>query len=137
MEKWKRWQDWVALAAGVVAALAPVFTDTTTRATWTMVVLGVLTIAASVYSLAKPGDVLSEGSHLVLGALLIILAGAVARPGRSKRVVLSACRPVEWKIAAPIAISRSGEIAISSIPPKGTVGVSASTPAIRSIGVSG
>ena len=72
MEKWKRWQDWVALAAGVVAALAPVFTDTTTRATWTMVVLGVLTIAASVYSLAKPGDVLSEGSHLVLGALLII-----------------------------------------------------------------
>ena len=72
MEKWKRWQDWVALAAGVVAALAPVFTDTTTRATWTMVVLGVLAIAASVYSLAKPGDVLSEGSHLVLGALLII-----------------------------------------------------------------
>lgn len=72
MQKWTRWQDWVALAAGLAAALAPLVTDTTTSATWTMVVLGVLIIAASVYSLAMPGDVISEGSHAVLGALLVI-----------------------------------------------------------------
>ena len=72
MQKWTRWQDWVALAAGLAAALSPLVTDTTTSATWTMVVLGVLIIAASVYSLAMPGDVISEGSHAVLGALLVI-----------------------------------------------------------------
>jgi SPW repeat-containing protein len=72
MRTWTRWQDWVALAAGVVAALAPLVTDTSTRATWTMVVMGVLIVAAAVYSLALPGDVIAEGSHAVLGALLLI-----------------------------------------------------------------
>ena len=74
MQKWTRWQDWVALIAGVAALLAPLVTETDTRATWTMVILGGLTALASLYSLANPGarDTLSESSHAVLGVLLFL-----------------------------------------------------------------
>lgn len=72
MRKWTRWQDWVALVAGVCVVVEPLFVDTTTTATWTMVVLGALIALASVYALAMPGDVISQGSHVVLGALLIL-----------------------------------------------------------------
>ena len=74
MQKWTRWQDWVALIAGVVALLSPLVTETDTTATWTMVVLGALTVLASLYSLGAPGerDSMSEGTHIVLGVLLFI-----------------------------------------------------------------
>lgn len=74
MHKWTRWQDWVALVAGAIALLAPLVTTTDARATWTMVVLGGLTVLASAYSLYSPGeqDTMSEGSHAVLGVLLFI-----------------------------------------------------------------
>ena len=74
MRKWTRWQDWVALAAGVYAILAPIWTDTTTKATWTMVVLGAVTAVVSLYSLAMPGeqDLFSEGGHVILGVLFFI-----------------------------------------------------------------
>lgn len=69
-----RWQDWVALIAGVVALLAPLVTTTDTRATWTMVILGGLTVIASAYSLLAPNAraTMGEGSHAVLGVLLFI-----------------------------------------------------------------
>ncbi|HET6625211.1 MAG TPA: SPW repeat protein [Nocardioidaceae bacterium] len=72
MRKWTRWQDWVALVAGVYGFLSPLWTDTTSEATWTMVVLGVITALVSLYSLAMPGDVISEGAHVVLGILFFI-----------------------------------------------------------------
>lgn len=74
MRKWTRWQDWLALIAGVAALLAPLVTETDTTATWTMVILGGLTALAALYSLNSPGerDTLSEGSHAVLGVLLFI-----------------------------------------------------------------
>ena len=72
MQRWTRWQDWVALVAGAYALLSPIWTNTTTAATWTVVVLGVLTVLASVWSLAMPGDVISEGAHAVLGVLFFI-----------------------------------------------------------------
>ncbi|WP_109474612.1 SPW repeat protein [Ornithinimicrobium cavernae] len=72
MKKWTRWQDWAALLAGAYAALAPLWTETTTRATWTMVALGVLTAAVSLWSLATPDDRNSEIAHVVLGALFVI-----------------------------------------------------------------
>ena len=67
MKKWTRWQDWVALIAGVYAFLSPIWTDTDQTATWTMVVLGVVTAAVSLWSLAMPGDLISEYAHAVLG----------------------------------------------------------------------
>lgn len=74
MKKSTRWQDWVALIAGVIALLAPLVTTTDTRATWTMVILGGLTVLASAYSLFAPGEreSMQEASHAVLGVLLFI-----------------------------------------------------------------
>ena len=74
MRQWTRWQDWVALAAGLCALLSPLVTETETSATWTMVVLGALLVLASAYSLYRPGDMdkFSEGSHAVLGLLLFL-----------------------------------------------------------------
>lgn len=72
MNKWTRWQDWVALLAGGYAALAPIWTETDRTATWTMVVLGVVLVLVSLWSLAVPGDRTSEYAHVVLGALFFV-----------------------------------------------------------------
>ncbi|HET9501833.1 MAG TPA: SPW repeat protein [Marmoricola sp.] len=72
MQKWTRWQDWVALVVGVYAFLSPIWTDTDTTATWTMIVLGVLTALAALWSLALPDATISEYSHAVLGVLFFI-----------------------------------------------------------------
>ena len=57
VKRWSHPQDFVALAAGVYAALSPIWTTTTTAATWTVVVLGVVTAALAGLSLARPGMV--------------------------------------------------------------------------------
>ena len=72
MAKWTRWQDWAALVVGVYAFLSPIWTDTTTTATWTLVVLGVVTAAVSLWSLADPASVVSEWGHAVMGVLLFV-----------------------------------------------------------------
>lgn len=72
MKKWSRWQDWVALIVGVYAFLSPIWTETNTTATWTLVILGALTAAASVWSLAYPGSQESEYVHAGLGVLLFV-----------------------------------------------------------------
>ncbi len=72
MKKWTRWQDWVAVLAGAYAIVSPIWTTTTTRATWTMVALGALTALAGLWSLAMPDNVVSDGAVAVLGVLLFI-----------------------------------------------------------------
>ena len=72
MQKWTRWQDWAAAVVGLYALLSPIWTETTTRASWTMVVLGVVTILVAQASLAMPGNVVSEGAVAVLGVLFFI-----------------------------------------------------------------
>ena len=42
MKSWNRMQDAVAVVLGVFAALSPMWLDTTDRAMWSLVVLGVL-----------------------------------------------------------------------------------------------
>ncbi len=64
-------QDFVPLAAGIYALLAPIWTDTTTKATWTMVVLGVVTALAALAELVRPDLMSLEGLTLVLGAAFI------------------------------------------------------------------
>jgi hypothetical protein len=68
----RRWQDWVALVAGVYALLSPIWTTTEGTATWTMVALGVLLAVASLWSIAMPGAVISEWTHVGLGVLFVI-----------------------------------------------------------------
>jgi len=72
MRKWTRWQDWVALVAGVYAALSPIWTQTTTVASWTMVVLGVILAVNALWSLAMPEMVISEYVHAGAGLLMFI-----------------------------------------------------------------
>ncbi|MGH3509739.1 MAG: SPW repeat protein [Nocardioidaceae bacterium] len=72
MQKWTRWQDWVGLVVGVYAFLSPIWTNTTTRATWTVVVLGVITALVSLWALWMPGQVILEGALAALGVLFFI-----------------------------------------------------------------
>lgn len=72
MQKWTRWQDWLAFVAGAYAALSPLWTDTSTKATWTMVVLGVVTAAIALWSLAMPADRVSEYALVAMGVLFVI-----------------------------------------------------------------
>ncbi|ANY05451.1 SPW repeat domain-containing protein [Pseudonocardia sp. HH130630-07] len=69
---WQRWQDWAALVIGVLTALSPLVTTTNAAAAWTMVVLGVVLAATSLWSLGVPGSVASEWVHGVLGVLLFL-----------------------------------------------------------------
>ncbi len=71
MRKWTHPLDLVALAAGVYAALSPIWTDTTDEATMTMVVLGVVTAGVALYSLSRPGEI-AEGLMALMGVLFII-----------------------------------------------------------------
>lgn len=72
MRKWTRWQDWTALIIGAYAFLSPIWTNSDTRATWTMVILGVVTALVSVWSLAMPASKVSEYSHAALGVLFFV-----------------------------------------------------------------
>ncbi|NUS43427.1 MAG: SPW repeat protein [Mycobacteriaceae bacterium] len=67
-----RWQDWAAVVIGAVAALSPLWTDTSHRSAWTMVILGVLLALTGLWSLAQPASVGSEYSHMFLGAVLFL-----------------------------------------------------------------
>lgn len=69
---WRRWQDWTAVAIGVLTALSPIVVATDVAALWTLVVFGVLIAAAGLWSLAAPGSVASEYAHVVLGVLLFV-----------------------------------------------------------------
>ncbi len=72
MRKWTRWQDWVALVVGVYALLSPIWTSTSMAATWTMVILGVLSALAALWSLAMPENVISEYVHAAFGVLFFL-----------------------------------------------------------------
>ncbi|HEY8282411.1 MAG TPA: SPW repeat protein [Leifsonia sp.] len=72
MNKWTRWQDWVAVAVGLYVALSTIWTAHTGASVPLMLVLGVLLIAAGVWSLAMPGLVSMEWIHVALGVLLFI-----------------------------------------------------------------
>jgi len=71
MKKWTRWQAWVALSAGAYAALSPTWTETDTTATRTMVVLGVVTAAIALGSLAMSEHRISEYALVIMGVLFI------------------------------------------------------------------
>lgn len=69
---WSRWQDYVEVVLGVVAALSPLWVDTSTAAMWTMIALGALIALDGLWSLAQPGAIASESIEIVFGVLLFI-----------------------------------------------------------------
>jgi len=69
---WRRWQDWVALVAGVYAFLSPIWTPTVSKATTTLVILGIVAAVVALVSLAMPGLVALEWATVVIGVLTFI-----------------------------------------------------------------
>ncbi|WP_288026998.1 SPW repeat protein [Arthrobacter sp.] len=72
MKKWTKWQNWVAVAAGLYAALASIWTTSDGKAATTLVVLGILTIIAGLVNLSMPRMPSVEWAQGVLGVLLFI-----------------------------------------------------------------
>ncbi|GAA1060676.1 SPW repeat domain-containing protein [Agromyces bracchium] len=72
MKKWTRWEDWVAIAAGLAVALSTMFLEPMGASVSIMVVLGVLLVASGIVNLAWPGMVAMEYVQGGLGILLII-----------------------------------------------------------------
>jgi len=73
MKRWTRWQDWVAVAAGLCAALVSIWMAPSSAAgMYMLLILGVLMIAAGVWSLAAPGLVSMEWVIGAMGVLLFI-----------------------------------------------------------------
>ena len=71
MQKWTRWQAWVAAVAGICAALSPLVIEMGDTATWTMVVLGVVTAAVALGSMAMADDRISAYALVLMGVLFI------------------------------------------------------------------
>ena len=80
-------QDVVALVAGIYAFLSPMWTTTTTRATWTMVVLGVITALVALAEMVRPDMVPLEGLMVILGAAFIVAPWVMG---------FSTTRPMAW-----------------------------------------
>jgi hypothetical protein len=72
MKKWTRWEDWVAVGVGLVAAVAALVLPTMGASMMWMLILGVLLIASGVVNLAMPGMAAMEYVQLALGALLFV-----------------------------------------------------------------
>jgi hypothetical protein len=72
MKKWTRWEDWVAVVAGLVVALSTLMVAPMGASVAMMVTLGVLLIISGVVNLAWPGMVAMEYVQGALGLLLLI-----------------------------------------------------------------
>ncbi|WP_460934010.1 SPW repeat protein [Phycicoccus ginsengisoli] len=65
-------QDIIPLVVGIYAALAPIWTTTTTKTTWTMVVLGAVTAVLALVEMVRPDMMSVEGLMAAMGVLFFI-----------------------------------------------------------------
>ncbi|GAA5090007.1 SPW repeat protein [Microbacterium yannicii] len=72
MNKWTRWEDWVAVVVGLVAAVAALLIPPMGASMPWMLIVGILLIVAGVMNLAMPGMVAMEYVQLALGAVLFV-----------------------------------------------------------------
>lgn len=74
MKAWTRWQDWVALVAGLYAALSPIWVSTTHEggAVASLIALGALIVITTVVSLARAGGAVTEWLTALWGVLLFV-----------------------------------------------------------------
>ncbi|MDD0857380.1 SPW repeat protein [Arthrobacter alpinus] len=84
MKRWNRWQDYVAVVAGLVAALSTLWTTQQSGSMVMMIGCGVLLMASGIWNLMSPGQPVAEWVQMVLGALLFVspwLAGYTTHMG--------------------------------------------------------
>ena len=72
MKKWSRWQDYVAVVAGLFAALSTIWTTQQASSRVMMIGVGVLLVLSGVWNLMSPGMPVAEWVQMILGALLFI-----------------------------------------------------------------
>jgi hypothetical protein len=72
VKKWTRWQDWVALVAGVYAILSPLWTTTLAVASGTLILLGVITALVALASLAEPEAMVVQWLMAAVGVVVFI-----------------------------------------------------------------
>src|SRR6478609_10364950 len=72
VKKWYRWQDYVAVAAGLFTAVAVLFTRQQNMSTTLMLVFGGLLVVSGIVNLAMPGTPVMEYAQAVLAAVLIL-----------------------------------------------------------------
>ena len=72
MKKWTRWEDYVAIAAGLYTALSVLWTRQTPTSMTLMLVFGVLLIVTGVLNLAMPGTPWLEYAQAACGVLLFL-----------------------------------------------------------------
>jgi len=86
MKKWNRWQDYVAIVAGLFAALSTMWTTQQGSSMVMMIGCGVLLMVSGVWNLMSPGMPVAEWVQMALGALLFVspwIAGYTAHMGAS------------------------------------------------------
>ncbi|WP_236700534.1 SPW repeat protein [Allosalinactinospora lopnorensis] len=76
-----RWEDWVAIVAGVAAAISWIWTGMLGIGMATLLILGVLTVLAAVISITRPGLIATEAVIFVLGVLMFISPWVLAFTG--------------------------------------------------------
>lgn len=72
MKRELHWQDVLLLIAGIYSFLSPIWTATTSKATTTMIVLGIVTALAALAELLRADVLPLEGLTVVLGVLFFI-----------------------------------------------------------------
>lgn len=78
MKRWMRWEDYVAGASGLYAALSVLWTSQTTMSRTLMITFGAALVATAVLNLAMPGTPWLEYAQAGVGVLLFISPWAAA-----------------------------------------------------------
>ena len=60
MKKWNRWQDWVSVAAGIIAAVSTLWTKQQGMSMTLMLLFGALLVVSGPANLAMPGTPVIE-----------------------------------------------------------------------------
>lgn len=72
MKRWMRWEDYIAGASGLYAALSVLWTTQTTMSRTLMITFGVVLVATAVLNLAMPGTPWLEYAQAAAGLLLFL-----------------------------------------------------------------
>lgn len=97
MDRKGRWDNWVAIVAGIALALSWTWHYLLGISGGTMVLLGLLTIMASTISITRPGAVSSEAAVLGAGVVAFLLPWLFAFTGATAAAVSA------WVLGACIA----------------------------------
>jgi hypothetical protein len=72
MKQWRRWEDWVALVAGLFAALSTLFIPQVGASMALMLIFGGLLVISALVNLAMPGMPIMEWVQVGIAALLFL-----------------------------------------------------------------